>query len=630
MIRGFRQAGFHDNAQMGKYDTLNKEELVRLMEARDRREATRYGLVWETTGIESEQALNADYVALDLVPELCCGPPPWRHLVIEGDNFDALRALRPGFSGKVRCLATDPPYNTGNRDFLYNDRFLDKDDLWRHSKWLEFMFKRLTLARDLLAEDGAALVHIGEEEVHRLACLMDQVFPNRKVGPFVWRTRNGANDSKEYFRSIDHEYILCYANAGFLFGGKGKELADYGNPDGDTRGEWVSSDLTKAHNFRERPGTYYPIQNPDNNIWYPCSPDRVWAYAKDSKSSKSEKLRGETMAQLIDENKILWPQEPEPVCYSARAELDEAIAAGSAPKNLRSDLPDLDFWIGKNIGRNTPRRKKFKTELKRLTRPLSTWIVPSADKDEVEELVNSEAESQYLTTQGTSEGPALLRRILPGVSFPFPKPLELMKSLIEQASDMNSVILDVFAGSGTVGHAVAELNDGDGGNRRFVLVSNTEASLEEPGKNICRDVCALRIRRILSGYCYKGKSGQIDVPGLGGGFAYLRCRRVPLGDLLELEHPAVWTALQLRHLDGIQPYDETAPFQWAEEGDSALCYVPRFRNEDLNALRELVDAAGSVVIYSWQPGMLRQHLRRPLVTHEALPAGLSRPFGLRH
>lgn len=88
-------------------------------------------------------ALNGDYVALDLVPDLCCGPPPWRNLVIEGYNFDALRALRPGFSGKVRCLATDPPYNTGNRDFLYNDRFIDKDDLWRHSKWLEFMFQRL-------------------------------------------------------------------------------------------------------------------------------------------------------------------------------------------------------------------------------------------------------------------------------------------------------------------------------------------------------------------------------------------------------------------------------------------------------------------------------------------------------
>jgi adenine-specific DNA-methyltransferase len=205
----------------------------------------------------------------------------------------------------------------------------------------------------------------------------------------------------------------------------------------------------------------------------------------------------------------------------------------------------------------------------------------------------------------------------------------LVKSLIEQSADGNSVIMDIFAGSGTVGHAVAELNAEDGENRRFIVVSNTEATTEDPQKNICRDICAERIRRVLTGYSYQGKQGQIQVPGLGGGFAYLRCRRVPVGGLLELEHPAVWTALQLRHLEVISPYDSEAPFQWADEEDSALCYVPRFRKEDLKALRERVDAAGDVVIYSWQPGLLRQHLRRPMVTHEALPAGLSRPFGLR-
>jgi adenine-specific DNA-methyltransferase len=204
-----------------------------------------------------------------------------------------------------------------------------------------------------------------------------------------------------------------------------------------------------------------------------------------------------------------------------------------------------------------------------------------------------------------------------------------VKSLIEQSADSNSVIMDIFAGSGTVGHAVAELNADDGGNRRFVVVSNTEATTEDPQKNICRDICAERIRRVLNGYSFQGKQGQTSVSGLGGGFAYLRCRRVPVSGLLELEHPAVWTALQLRHLEAILPYDPAAPFQWVEEGDTALCYVPRFRKEDIKAIRERVDAAGSVVIYSWQPGLLRQQLRRPLVTHETLPTGLTRPFGLR-
>ncbi|MDP3849450.1 MAG: hypothetical protein Q8Q59_03030 [Luteolibacter sp.] len=124
---------------MGKYDSLSKEDPLRLMEARARRDAIRYGLAWETDGIEAEQELNGDYVAFDLVPELCCGPPPWRNLLIQDDNFDALRAPRPGFSGK--------------------------DDLRRHSKWLEFIFLRLTLTRDLLAEDGAAFLNIDDNEV---------------------------------------------------------------------------------------------------------------------------------------------------------------------------------------------------------------------------------------------------------------------------------------------------------------------------------------------------------------------------------------------------------------------------------------------------------------------------------
>ncbi|MCX6878528.1 MAG: DNA methyltransferase [Verrucomicrobia bacterium] len=136
-----------------------------------------------------------------------------------GHNLDALRAPRPGFAGKVRCLATDPPYNTGNRDFLYNDRFLDKDDLWRHSKWLEFMARRLTLARDLLAEDGAAFIHIDDNEVFNLGLLMNKVFGEsnfianciwQKVFVTTWQTvatrvtdkRNVRRDSEQH-DSID-------------------------------------------------------------------------------------------------------------------------------------------------------------------------------------------------------------------------------------------------------------------------------------------------------------------------------------------------------------------------------------------------------------------------------------------
>ena len=538
------------------YRDLTHEQLVSLLEARDRRTATRYGLVWETDGIEAEQALNGDYVALDLVPELCCGPPPWRNLVIEGDNFDALRALKPGFSGKVRCLATDPPYNTGNRDFLYNDRFIDKDDLWRHSKWLEFMFQRLTLAHDLLAEDGAAFIHIDDNEVFNLGLLMNKVFGESNfIANCIWQKRY-SRENREAIGDA-HEYVLIYAIDPDRFKklrGKipldEKQAAVYKNPNKDLKGRWRGIPMT-AQGFR--PNQMYPITSPDGTVHLPPE-GRCWS------TVESEFLK------LKDSGRVYWGKK-----------------GSSQPSTIRylSEVEGLvpwTWWTHEEVG-HTDESKK-----------------------EIHAIMGKE------------------------MAFSTPKPTRLLDRILQIGCDAKGIVLDIFAGSGTTGHAVLKANAADGGNRRFVMVSNSEATAEEPDKNLCRDVCAERMRRVAAGYT---KTDGTDVPGLGGGFAYLRCRRVPVGSLLELEHPAVWTALQLRHLEAIAPYDSEAPFQWAEEGDSALCYVPRFRKEDLKALRERVDASGSVVIYSWQPGLLRQHLRRPLVTHETLPTGLTRPFGLR-
>lgn len=132
---------------MSKYDHLTHDELARLLEARDRRDATRFGLVWEANEIDRDKAVNADFVALDLLPEHSAGHEPYENLIIEGDNFDALRYLRMTHAGRVKCIYIDPPYNTGNRDFVYNDRFVDSNDSWRHSTWVEFMYQRLMLAK---------------------------------------------------------------------------------------------------------------------------------------------------------------------------------------------------------------------------------------------------------------------------------------------------------------------------------------------------------------------------------------------------------------------------------------------------------------------------------------------------
>ena len=606
---------------MSKYAHFSKEELVRLLEARDRRDATRFGLVWEADEIERDRALNSDFVALDLDPTLSVGTAPWENLVIEGDNFDALRHLRMCYAGRVKCIYIDPPYNTGNRDFVYNDRFVDVNDAWRHSTWCEFMYQRLTLAKDLLRQDGVIFIHIGEDEIHHLACFMDRIMPSRKVTTFVWRTRNGAMDSKEYFRSIDHEYILCYANPSFSFSGNAKECEDYENPDNDPRGDWVSADLTSPKNYQERENTYYPIQNPETGVWYPCNPNRVWAYATEARVQSGEKLRSETMEAMIRNKKILWPDEPNPAFYVTQKELLASLQAGAAPKNLHPKLPDLDFWVGKKIGWNMPRRKKFKTELKTDARPLSSWIVPSAEKEEVRALINKENCVRHLQTQGTSSGTALLRQILPDIAFSFPKPLGLVQELLKQIANPGDLVLDFFAGSGTTAHAVLKLNAEDNGNRRFILVSNTEATEGEPDKNLCRDVCARRVRRVIEGYG--------DTPGLDGNFAYLRCRRISPERLMDIDHVQVWNALQLLHTGTLMPYDDARGFLWAGDRHEAIAYAPHTAPKNLAPLRTAIKTTAAVTLYSWQADTLRHRLRSPKVHHLPIPEELALKFGLR-
>ena len=164
-----------------------------------------------------------------------------------------------------------------------------------------------------------------------------------------------------------------------------------------------------------------------------------------------------------------------------------------------------------------------------------------------------------------------------------------------------------------------KLNAEDGGRRRFILVSSTEATDAYPDKNLCRDVCAKRVGRAIEGY---GKNDPLP-----GDFAYLRCRRIPTGELLEIAHEEVWTALQMIHLETLRPFAST-PFQSGGDDSARLVYVPRFTKAMLPALREAVDGATGAIVYSWQPETLRQHLPALHVQHEAIPENLARRFGL--
>ena len=540
---------------MPKYDHLTHDELVRLLEARDRRDATRFGLVWEANEIDRNKAVNADFVALDLLPGHSVGAAPWRNLVIEGDNFDALRYLRMTHAGRVKCIYIDPPYNTGNRDFVYNDRFVDVNDAWRHSMWCEFMYQRLLLAKDLLRQDGSIFVSIDDNELFTLGLLMNKVFgPNAFVATCIWQKRySSANDHKTI--APMHEYVLAYRlsdmwQRNLLQRGEEKD-SQYKFE--DAKGIFRCSDYTCPKSAEERQNLYYPITNPNNGeeIWPKRT--RVWAYSKE--------------------------------------------------EHQRNVEADLIYW-GKDGKGKVPAFKRYKHMLRH-----GDGVVPNTwwTFDEVGHNDTAKKELMALLPEDAR-------------AFSTPKPTGLIERILRIATGPDDIVLDFFAGSGTTAHAVMKMNAEDGGNRRFILVSNTEASTDAPDKNLCLDVCARRVRRVIEGYG--------DTPGLGGNFAYLRCRRIAPGRLLDLEHAQVWTALQMIHRDTLTRY---APreFLWAGDSESALVYVPRFNVAILPVLLYAVADCAAVTLYSWQPETLRQHVRAPHVQHEAIPESLARRFGLK-
>jgi len=532
----------HYEATLGKSQNIMTEPLInrvaKLTEDELRRELTeiltrqKLGLVWEHSAIERDKAVNQDVVLPRLNAALShgLGDGACQNLIIEGDNFDSLRLLRATHANKIRVIYIDPPYNTGNKDWVYNDDYVGKNDRWRHSQWLEFLYQRLTLARDLLTPDGVILVSINDENRSRLELLMDEVFPGRRVGSLVWRTKDTGNDLTQRFSHV-HEHVLVYANPGFAFNGRTTDRSKFRNPDKDTRGDWSPQPLTKAHSYIDRENTYYPIQDPRTGYWYPCDPDSTWRFASETiirRLCKGDEaavqaalagLRSDTMETLISKNLIYFPPcKPEEVMrFSTKADLLAAIMTGMGPvlpkkktPLLRTDLPDLDFWVGKPIAPGRPSRKELwtaKPEAERLA-PLCSWIAG------MNEGADDEDEGSLLL-RSTRGGVATeeVKTVLGSKAFPYPKPLSLIKNLLSQTTRPNDIVLDFFAGSGTTGHAVLDLNKEDGGQRRFILCSSTESTSKDPQKNICRDVCAERMRRVMTGYG--------STPGLGGQFAYL-------------------------------------------------------------------------------------------------------------
>ncbi|WP_439870933.1 site-specific DNA-methyltransferase [Pseudomonas syringae] len=605
---------------LSRLDTLTAQELKRYLA----QELTRkkLGLVWEADLIERDSALNSDMVfpQVDASLSRLSVDDSCSNLIIEGDNFDSLRLLKATHAGKIHVILIDPPYNTGNKDWVYNDDYVKKDDRWRHSKWLEFMYQRMTLARDLLTPDGVILVCINDENRARLELLMDEVFPGRRLGAFVWKTRSGSNDEQARF-SVDHEYVLVYGLPDFKFNGETKDFSQYKNPDKDPRGPWKTGDLGKGHTRIERPNAYYPIQNPKTSVWYPCNPAVVWRFASESRVSDPSTLRAKTMEQYIREDKVLFPnpKTERVVVWNTREELLSAIRNGDVPQRpktktplLTEDLPDLDFWIGKPVGFGRPWFKRHLRDVQSEVRPVSSWIRGAVEDEGTDDLTIS------LMAQRSGTGEHSVSEILGYNAFPYPKPISLIRNILQQATRPDSTVLDFFAGSGTTGHAVLALNAEDGGDRKFILCSSSEATEKDPAKNLCRDVCAERIRRVMAGY------GKTD--GLSGSFAYLTLAKIEEADLMfDATADHVYALLCLRETGEIRLPDHS-PAWTVSTSDNAATVVCPFGNEEaVRAIKSM--RVDRVIVYTDRPDTMNQLLEDAGITAETHALDSALRFG---
>lgn len=430
-----------------------KSELIKLL-----RSQKKYGLVWEDKPEDAEQRMVNEQPVLVEVPEraiLSDDAEAPNHILIEGDNLEALTALSYTHAGKIDVIYIDPPYNTGNKDFIYNDSFVDKEDGYRHSKWLSFMNKRLKIAKNLLSDKGVIFISIDDNEQAPLKLLCDEIFGERNfVAKFDWRKKTGANDAKDI--AVITESILLYSNSKVLAvereiwnrdeGSRNMKRFKFSDEFVETRGKYYLDTLDRG-GLQYSDSMNYGIEAPDGGMIYPNGRSEfvndgwIWKWGKD---------------------KVKWG-------------LENKFLEFVKSKKSSGSKYTIKYKVYENVDNEGNIRKK-------VGRAFTNFIL------------------EPINQQGNSELMALFGE----VPFSNPKPLGLLQYLLNTIVIKDVTILDFFAGSGTTLHATMQLNAKDGGHRQCILVTNNE-------NGICENVTYERNRRVIQGYTTpKGEK----VPGL--------------------------------------------------------------------------------------------------------------------
>ena len=402
----------------------------------------KYGLVWEEKKEDVEERLREQLPVLTEVKEraiLSNVTDAPNHILIEGDNLEALTALSYSHEGKIDVIYIDPPYNTGNKDFSYNDDYVDKEDAFRHSKWLSFICKRLTLAKRLLSDKGIIFLSIDDNEQANLKLLCDSIFGEKqfKSNSIIMNNRGG----RDYGGiALQHDYILIYSK---------------------TNGELnLINEVDKQFQYHDELGGFNLMELRNRNVKFNIDnrPNLCYPFYVNPNDPDSNGL-----LELS-----LEPKENFIEVYPAKSNGIQTVWRWGKEEKARKNL-NIEIFGKNNRNGGYMIVQKYRKSV-RMQR--SIWD----DKEFVNE-----------------RGSEILKEILTQNIFSYPKSLHTIKRVLELGTNTNSTILDFFAGSGTTLHATMQLNAEDGGNRQCILVTNNE-------NNICEEVTYVRNERVINGY----------------------------------------------------------------------------------------------------------------------------------
>ena len=431
-------------------DGLSNEEKTALLELI--RGHKKYGLVWEEKPEDIEEQLREELPVLTEVSDraiISDNPDAPNHIIIEGDNLEALSSLAYTHAGKIDVIYIDPPYNTGNKDFIYNDSYVDFEDSYRHSKWLSFMSKRLRIAKKLLTENGVIFINIGSDEVAQLVLLCNDVFGENNQVAIISRVQKKGNGKGTHF-SPAIDYILTFAKNKNLLGKfHSANTAKFPHIEisGPRKGEYYEDTKSLFQgSLDSRPNQRYYIQCPDGSFIIPP---------------------GNTFPDDIFDGSFIVPKDNDDKCWrwswdSYLRQKDLLVFKKVKKPSLVNEFGEPSHW---NVY-----TKRYQTDAEEKGKIPPNYI---------DDCINS---------LGTSTLSDL------GIDFSFSKPCELISKLIGYSNKEDNIyVLDFFAGSGTTLHAVMQLNAEDGGKRTCILCTNNE-------NGICENVTYERNKRVINGY----------------------------------------------------------------------------------------------------------------------------------